>query len=106
MAEDFSVLIHRPPVANTEECQQRQPVPCSVLSCCWNIQIISAGRRKVTRVALVLLKCFQNLFVCSQLSRLCSNRDWELQIVRTRCLLETKDRSVIGKLLSLTPIYS
>lgn len=61
MAEDFSVLIHRPPVANTEECQERQPV---LVLFYLAVRIFkSAGRRKATQVALFLHQCFQNLFV-------------------------------------------
>jgi hypothetical protein len=61
MAEDFSVHIHRPPVANTQECQGRQPV--LVLFYLAVRVLKSAGRGKVTQVALVLHQCFQNLFV-------------------------------------------
>lgn len=61
MAGDFSVLIHRPPVANTEECQERQPV--LVLFYLAARIFKSAGCRKATQVALVLHQCFQNLFV-------------------------------------------
>lgn len=61
MVEDFSVLRHRPPVANTEVCQERQPV---LVLFYLAVRIFkSAGRVKVSQVAPVLYQCFQNLFV-------------------------------------------
>jgi hypothetical protein len=61
MVEDFSVLRHRPPVANTEECQERQPV---LVLFYLAVRIFkSVGRMKVSQVAQVLYQCFQNSFL-------------------------------------------